>query len=130
MLQVYQTFPYSDIILDEYIHLCKRGNEGTSAYAVPYIGEIVEETWQSASNLHSEQSIKEAIARKDFELYGMEPADFSVAALSKEINGFNPGEVPVEEVLRAAIAFMQARYICFIDYDGMIANSPIGSGVW
>lgn len=130
MIQVYQSFPYGSLILEEYGHLCKRVEEGSSDYAVPYIGEIVQEVWQSASNHAGEQNIKEAILRRDYEIYGMNPNDFAVSALRKELPEFQSDIIPAEEILRAALNYLSAHYICFMDYDGMLVNSPVGSGVW
>lgn len=130
MLQTYQSFPHSNVISTEYYFLCNRASEGTSEYEVPYIGELMQETWQSVDRDTIERSIQEATFRKDYEIFGMERDDFLNKAYRNEVPGFEPEMVLMMDIEKAVFRYLRAHYICFTDYDGSIVNSPIGSGVW
>lgn len=130
MLDKIKEYALSEIVMDEYFHLCGRAFSNITSYQFPYIGEIIKETWQTKDIEIQEKTVQEAVFRREFETLGLSKSDFITLALSNNLQSFEIPVIPVTEVAYEVHLFLSNKYIAYTDYDGLVVNSPLGREVW
>lgn len=126
-----EEYKYAPFIVSEYSYLAGRAISGSSEYALPQIGELVEETWRSVAQEVLVNDIQAAIMRKEHEeIYSMDKKTFTRLALKGDLHSFQESPVKIIEVRDQILGYLSSRNMSYMDYYDNVINSPIGRGVW
>lgn len=129
-LQKLEDYSLGEFIEIEYSYLCGRGSSGSSEFYLPFIGELIEETWHSATQDKIARDVQGAISNKDHISMGLSRKDFFTIAMRGNIPSIDINSLKIMEVQEQVMGYLRTRHMSYIDYQDNVVNSPIGSGVW
>lgn len=129
-LQQYKEYPIASIVDREYMYLSGRAARGASDYALPFIGDLSEETWNTRTLEENERVIQDWVVSGSYERFGYDRRDFIQLASKGMISQVSFPELSFKEIQYLTLEYLNARFYTFIHYNNEMVNSPIGGHVW
>ena len=119
------TSPFEEEITMEYCHLMGRCRSGVSPFYVPHVHDLVEETLRTVTLDTHNRMVQEAVATRQYELYGMEKKDFVREALAGDLYGFEM-KLPIKAAAMQdeVINYIIGHSVSYTNYDDIIVNYP------
>lgn len=129
-LQQYKDYPIASLVDREYMYLSGRAARGTSDFPLPYIGDLIEETWNTLTLEENERVIQDWVVSGAYERFGYDRRDFIQLASKGMISQVIFPELSIKEIQFVTLEYLNARFYTFIHYNNEMVNSPIGVDIW